>query len=965
MMAANSVILQINTNHCLEAVSLAVKNAQNFQAVVIAVTEPYRFRGKMMSAAPFDCIHTVNAALLVRRDVKFKKLPVQSPDIVAIEVGDVCLCSVYMSPNREVSQTCDTLEFILQGHRKVVVMGDLNCRLAGYTEGRMRPRDRRVQRMVNEFGLDVANSSTPTMDHNGVLGVNDYTLVKQCLVADWHVKVDTESLSDHRYIAFQLALDCGAGVEVRRTDFELLDTLLGANPPEEFAITTAVNCEEAALHLTRYLSEAVENSTTSRITKPCVHWWNEDLESMHLTLKRLRRQAHRNGSVGLRSLIKALRADFKYAIERAKKAAWRSFVTVNSPWGKPYKAIVIPRRSKQLVPSERLLASKIGGVPVGTLDEPQPTTLPEPHPSIRVTPGEVTAILKEVKNRSAPGTDGIGYKAVKLLNKRYPLVLPTLYSACLRLGVFPSAWKPGLVIWLPKPGKDPCEEGSYRPITLLSTLGKVLERCLARRILSHIQDHSVLSDRQFGFLPKRSTEDSVRSLLCDIQAHRRHFNFCAAIAIDIKGAFDNIDWGHLKRELARYQFPPFVRALVGSFLRNRVVQSGSACTQLDRGCPQGSVTGPLLWDVAYNFVLEYFTERQIMVNCYADDTVFVIAANTKLRLQKKINHLLAEVASVLARGGLSLSPEKTEVLVLCGGIIKNHTIPKPVPYHVLGKKRESVRKMKYLGMILDERLSWNSHIQYLLQKSWAMVPKIVAISANTFGYSNQSRRIMLQGTVGAYWRYCCSVFIHRLVAHRDSINRLHREMVRCCGRLYRTVSYYPATVIANFPPLELDLYRAAAVQCWKRGYRWNEEMSLQLRVETHSTLSSLVVEVEGLLLEEWQRRYDSCGHGAWTRDLLPVVGVEVPELDFYLAQALSGHGTFREYLFRFKRAGSPLCECGEVETPDHVFRHCVRHAAGRPRVLNPREESTLVYLQGTVRKLWNAEREREHAPVSL
>lgn len=178
MMATNSGILQINTNHFLEAVSLAVKTALNFRAVVIAIPEPYLFCGKMLSASPFECVYVENAALLVQRDVKFKRLQLESTDIAGIQIGEVLLLLVYMSPNQSVNGTCNKLEKILKIHKKVIVMGVLNCRLQGFTTRRQHPRDLRVQRLINELGLEVVNSGTLTMDHNGTLGINDYTLVR-------------------------------------------------------------------------------------------------------------------------------------------------------------------------------------------------------------------------------------------------------------------------------------------------------------------------------------------------------------------------------------------------------------------------------------------------------------------------------------------------------------------------------------------------------------------------------------------------------------------------------------------------------------------------------------------------------------------------------------------------------------------------------------------------------------------
>lgn len=94
-----------------------------------------------------------------------------------------------------------------------------------------------------------------------------------------------------------------------------------------------------------------------------------------------------------------------------------------------------------------------------------------------VTAKELMKVLKGSRNRSAPGPDGINYKTLKIFNITHPNILCTVYDACFRFRVFPG--KPGLVIWLPKSGKDPLSAEAYRPITLLSTLGKTLEKLTA------------------------------------------------------------------------------------------------------------------------------------------------------------------------------------------------------------------------------------------------------------------------------------------------------------------------------------------------------------------------------------------------------------------------------------------------------------------------------------------------------
>lgn len=178
---------------------------------------------------------------------------------------------------------------------------------------------------------------------------------------------------------------------------------------------------------------------------------------------------------------------------------------------------------------------------------------------------------------------------------------------------------------------------------------------------------------------------------------------------------------------------------------------------------------------------------------------------------------------------------------------------------------------------------------------------------------------MLQGTIGAYFRYCSLNYSYALPLLKREIERLHREMVRCCGRMYRTVSYYPATVIANYPPWELDTYHSAAIQCWRKCVSWDSRFEVNFFPDIHATRRDCEKDIERTLLDIWQDRYRSYGKGLWTQSLIPEVGHEIPEVDLHLAQALSGHGCFHKYLFRLKKVPSPLCDCREVKTAEHVF----------------------------------------------
>lgn len=168
-----------------------------------------------------------------------------------------------------------------------------------------------------------------------------------------------------------------------------------------------------------------------------------------------------------------------------------------------------------------------------------------------------------------------------------------------------------------------------------------------------------------------------------------------------------------------------------------------------------------------------------------------------------------------------------------------------------------------------------------------MIPRLIAVCQNVFGYSNEAPRTMFHGTVGAYFRYA-SVYAHALAirTNRRKTERIYRRMVICCGRLYRTVNYLAATAIGNSLPLCLSIIVEAIVSMKKRG--WSPRRPLLIPQPEEEPFSKRALEQAAVGL--WQKWYNESPKERWTKHLIPVVGTPVQRIDFYTAQALSGHG---------------------------------------------------------------------------
>lgn len=186
--------------------------------------------------------------------------------------------------------------------------------------------------------------------------------------------------------------------------------------------------------------------------------------------------------------------------------------------------------------------------------------------------------------------------------------------------MFPSAWRNARLVVIPKPGKkDMTEPKSYRPISLLPSLGKALKTI----IIQDLERETKLNDfdNQHGFVPGRSTITAMRRIHEWADATSCRFVF--GVFLDITGAFDNVRWAPIFDRLEEMGASLRTISLVHSYLEDRKVnydlEGASYNTTLERGCPQGSQLGPTLWKVAMTGIGKIKTDRTASIIMYADD----------------------------------------------------------------------------------------------------------------------------------------------------------------------------------------------------------------------------------------------------------------------------------------------------------------------------------------------------------
>jgi len=222
--------------------------------------------------------------------------------------------------------------------------------------------------------------------------------------------------------------------------------------------------------------------------------------------------------------------------------------------------------------------------------------------------------LRTTKNTS-PGEDQIYYTHLKNLPISALDYLAKIYETTLKICYFPDEWNLGITILIPKPGKDLSDPKSYRPITLLSALGKTLERIIIVRLKHHLENNELIPETQAGFRKNRSTQDQLFRITQDITVAFQRDQRVLATFFDIEKAFDKL-WieGLILKLKDALGLKSGTIAIILSFLTDRFVKfrvgkTLSTPLNLKAGTPQGSILSPTLFNIGVSDIPQSLNER--------------------------------------------------------------------------------------------------------------------------------------------------------------------------------------------------------------------------------------------------------------------------------------------------------------------------------------------------------------------
>lgn len=341
---------------------------------------------------------------------------------------------------------------------------------------------------------------------------------------------------------------------------------------------------------------------------------------------------------------------------------------------------------------------------------------------------EVEKLISGLRVGSAPGIDGHTSTLLKYIKHYILEPLTFIFNLSLGCGEFPDNWKLAVVVPIHKDGsKD--TPSNYRPISLLSIFSKLLEKIVNIRLVNYLEHNRLLSDKQFGFRRGRSAEDAVVLLTNTVSSAVDQNQRCVGVFLDLAKAFDTVSIPILTKKLEGMGIRGVAQNWFSSYLtsRRQCVRVGSSLSSessVNFGVPQGSILGPTLFAVYMNDVLDLPTPA-VEIICYADDTVLVFRDSTWEAVCRAAESGINRVAAWLDRNLLTLNVKKTQFVAFYKTRKSKPKDKLNIFYHSCGRGPSShlscgncetvtqVDHIKYLGVEIDETLSFKLHIKKL------------------------------------------------------------------------------------------------------------------------------------------------------------------------------------------------------------------------------------------------------------
>ena len=738
---------------------------------------------------------------------------------VCVKVGDELsdFTSAYFPRGHKVSAAA--LSRLSQDDRRTYIIGaDTNCHHEDW--------DRYVApnpggTYVVDFCIDQAytilNTGEPTRRsltiQRGQLSAPDVTLARGCIGRRWQAKPDPDS--DHFFITFDIVIGDAEllGSQVPNRSYHSWDRA----DWKEFRRRVTEDCKEFPKKGTpdqqaKFLSRSIAKATAKAVPKGVTrvrHLWSADLEDAERKCEKLLSPIDGTTPTQRRQLLAATQerkslldlhckkewgkicADMK----PANSTTWRTLQNIVSARPTPTNLVVEGGREVPLTTAANHPVSFFKKKAVKHPEAKEPQAPPRPTIMFRtITRQELVDALRYIKCHRACGPDDVYNEALLQLPRAARTALLRTFNRSLSRGIVPHEWKRGTIVPFLKPGRPAGKVESYRPITLTSTIAKLMERIIHGRLR-----HLVTSENQAGFRAGMSATDVLMWLRAQVQpTSASKTPRTSAVFVDFSRAFDSVDHDLLLQRLQKLNVDPHLARWTLNFLTDRQVRVRMGHRHYSRtevftcGVPQGTVLGPLLFNIFMEDLSADSSRSGALHYFYADDLTIVARGRD---LELVLNQALDMLSHWSRTHFMDVNVGKTNVCHF-----RSRRDAPVLRYR--GMELENVETPKLLGVTFSKHRGFGHHTKSMKNKSLKTLIKLSAVSNTLLGASRDAIRCFHLALVSSSMQYACPAWFGIAsdtdLATMDSVQARGARLA--CG-LPATTNTYDSLLEANVPSM--------------------------------------------------------------------------------------------------------------------------------------------------------------------
>ena len=728
--------------------------------------------------------------------------------------GDIAIFSLHITPSSQ-ALNLNLLSYITK-FGKFILAGDLNAKSKLWHCPIDNKRGLELEELLSKSNLQLLNSKKATFKSSK--SVLDLSICSNSMKSKFKkFSVLNDLISDHQptVTIFKITTEKLKFV-IKKIDFDLLYKTLETNCPNP-VLSDSASIDRAAAALELTFTNALTLATRSiTISKPSLH--AIEIPRIILDLIRVKRKARRaltkHNSPEARSFFNDLNRQVKASLSKFKQANLESKFSdlkhFNQSCSKHWKTINSLQHNEpaSTLPTTLLandvayldnqeIAEKFGTILSATfgitthLKDLQQFPIPITYEDITISQAEFNAAIKASNKKSAPGIDGISTRLISTSPSNIKALILSIYQFSLRLGHMPKSWKIAKIKMIHKRGKPKNDFTSYRPISLLVCLSKLLEKIINKKITIWAEANNIFPPEQSGFRTKRSCQDHILRLTQQIT---NGFNdvddkkLTGAIFFDLEKAFDVAPHSGIINKLEKNKLNPCLINWVKSFLTDRSYQvnwqnNNSNFFLIKRGVPQGSCLSPTLFNIYFSDITKVIP-KSIDKALFADDLgIWHSDASLKV-IEFNLQRAVIKIVDYCAKWGLLLSKKKTFYTVFCPAGLRAN-------YHRIYGLNLSLNDTRiplepnptFLGITLDPKLNFKAHL--------ANMEKKIASKVNLFKKIKGLRINHIKINSILFKSLVRPVFDYAFIALCSPTQRIMDATQKIQNRILRAIKYFP------------------------------------------------------------------------------------------------------------------------------------------------------------------------------